>query len=207
MPTFNCPECLSNIELNPSLSGTVIQCPQCSKPVRLPGSKNAEAKDTERKVEESPTLAVLLAVLFGPLGLLYSTTEGALVMFVVAILFGLFSNPIAATLLCMPLCGLIAYAAITNQVTIMPTTEPTVVGKSITQIFKVQGSWFILAGVVTLFFTIFIFDTTVYMPELGQHVYNSGLQSYQLIFSIVGCLLVLCGVIRYTLRNSVIREG
>jgi len=40
------------------------------------------------KSEKSPAIAVILAFFFGPLGLLYSTTTGAIVMFIVNIVVG-----------------------------------------------------------------------------------------------------------------------
>jgi hypothetical protein len=59
---------------------------------------------------KSVGLAVLLAVLFGPLGLLYSTVSGAIVMFLVNLLIGLFTFGIGLVFT-WPLCGVWAYFA------------------------------------------------------------------------------------------------
>ena len=59
---------------------------------------------------KSVGLAVFLGIFFGPLGLLYSTIPGALVMFVVNILAGIFTLGLGL-LLTWPLCGLWAFIA------------------------------------------------------------------------------------------------
>ena len=59
-------------------------------------------------------LAILLAVLFGPLGLLYSTVIGAIVMFIVNIIAGVFTLGFGL-LLTWPICGVWAYVAVKSH--------------------------------------------------------------------------------------------
>jgi hypothetical protein len=51
------------------------------------------------KTEKSVGLALLLTLLFGPLGMLYSTVTGGLVMIVVTIVVGMFTFGIGLILL------------------------------------------------------------------------------------------------------------
>jgi len=55
-------------------------------------------------------LAIFLGVAFGPLGLLYSTVTGAIIMFFVNVLVGLFTLGLGL-FLTWPICGLWAYFA------------------------------------------------------------------------------------------------
>lgn len=59
---------------------------------------------------KSVGLAVLLAVIFGPLGLLYSTVMGAIVMFVVNIVVALVTVGFGL-ILTWPICGVWAVVA------------------------------------------------------------------------------------------------
>lgn len=55
-------------------------------------------------------LAVLLGVAFGPLGLLYSTMSGAIIMFIVNLVIGLMTLGFVL-ILTWPVCGLWAFVA------------------------------------------------------------------------------------------------
>ena len=55
-------------------------------------------------------LAVVLGVAFGPLGLLYSTMSGAIIMFIVSIVIGLMTLGFVL-FLTWPVCGLWAFVA------------------------------------------------------------------------------------------------
>lgn len=59
---------------------------------------------------KNPGLAALLGCLFGPLGLLYSTTKGALIMFAVNIVVGLVTLGFGL-FLTWPICGVWGYKA------------------------------------------------------------------------------------------------
>lgn len=59
---------------------------------------------------KSVGLAVFLGIVFGPLGLLYSTIPGAVVMFLVNVGAGIFTLGLGL-LLTWPLCGLWAFIA------------------------------------------------------------------------------------------------
>lgn len=59
---------------------------------------------------KSSGLAIFLGVLFGPLGLLYSTVTGAIVMFIVNIGIGLITLGFGM-ILTWPICGVWAYMA------------------------------------------------------------------------------------------------
>jgi H+/Cl- antiporter ClcA len=59
---------------------------------------------------KSVGLAIFLGVFFGPVGLLYSTVLGAIVMFVVNILVGLFTLGFGL-FITWPICGIWAYVA------------------------------------------------------------------------------------------------
>lgn len=59
---------------------------------------------------KSVGLAILLGVLFGPLGLLYSTVSGAIVMFVVSIVIGVVTVGFGL-ILTWPICGIWAAVA------------------------------------------------------------------------------------------------
>lgn len=58
-------------------------------------------------------LGIALAVLFGPLGLLYSTIAGAIVMFFVNIVVAFFTLGFGL-ILTWPICGVWAYIACKN---------------------------------------------------------------------------------------------
>lgn len=60
---------------------------------------------------KSTGLAILLAVFFGPIGLLYSTVTGAIVMFIVNILIALVTLGFGL-LLTWPICGVWAAVAV-----------------------------------------------------------------------------------------------
>jgi hypothetical protein len=60
------------------------------------------------KTEKNPGLAALLGCLFGPLGLLYSTTTGAVVMFCVNVIAAL---TVIGLFLTWPACGVWGYVA------------------------------------------------------------------------------------------------
>lgn len=62
------------------------------------------------KSEKSPILAVALAFFFGPLGLLYSTPFGAIVMFFVNMVVGFFTLGFGL-ILTWPGCAIWAYIA------------------------------------------------------------------------------------------------
>jgi len=83
-------------------------------PVVLPLA--GAAQEAQRIVIVASTksmgLAVILAVLFGPLGLLYSTVIGAVVMFVVNVLAAIFTLGFGL-LLTWPTCGI--WAAIATK--------------------------------------------------------------------------------------------
>lgn len=59
---------------------------------------------------KSVGLAIFLAVFFGPVGLLYSTVTGALVMFFINVLVGLLTLGLGL-ILTWPICGLWAAVA------------------------------------------------------------------------------------------------
>lgn len=59
---------------------------------------------------KSVGLAIFLGVIFGPLGLLYSTVTGAIVMFIVNIVIGLVTLGFGL-ILTWPICGVWAYMA------------------------------------------------------------------------------------------------
>jgi len=55
--------------------------------------------------------AVPLALLFGPAGLLYCTTTGATIMFLVSFILSLFVGRLLAYLIVSPICALWAWRA------------------------------------------------------------------------------------------------
>ena len=59
---------------------------------------------------KSPGTAALLGCLFGPLGLLYVTPKGAIIMFVVNVLTGIFTLGFGL-FLTWPICGIWGYKA------------------------------------------------------------------------------------------------
>lgn len=63
---------------------------------------------------KSTGLGILLAVLFGPLGLLYSSVLGAIVMFVVNIIVGIVTLGFGL-FLTWPICGLWAALAVMSH--------------------------------------------------------------------------------------------
>ena len=57
--TFNCPQCGQNLTTDESLTGSEIECPSCTKPIKIPsaGDENVqgeEAKPTAPPVAEEP---------------------------------------------------------------------------------------------------------------------------------------------------------
>jgi hypothetical protein len=60
---------------------------------------------------KSTGLAIVLAVLFGPIGLLYSTVMGAAVMFIVNIIVAVVTVGFGL-LLTWPICGIWAFVAV-----------------------------------------------------------------------------------------------
>ena len=57
--TFNCPQCGQNLTTDESLTGSEIECPSCTKPIKIPsaGDENvqrAEAEPTAPPVAEEP---------------------------------------------------------------------------------------------------------------------------------------------------------
>ena len=62
------------------------------------------------KSEKNVGLGVILAVLFGPLGLLYSTVKGGLIMMLVNLLVGIFTFGFGL-FFSWPICGIWAYVA------------------------------------------------------------------------------------------------
>ncbi len=62
---------------------------------------------------KSAGLAILLAVLFGPLGLLYSTIMGAAVMFIVNIIAAVVTMGFGL-ILTWPICGIWAFVAVNS---------------------------------------------------------------------------------------------
>jgi hypothetical protein len=63
---------------------------------------------------KSAGVAILLAVLFGPIGLLYSTVIGAIVMFIVNIIAGIFTLGFGL-ILTWPICGVWAFVAVNSH--------------------------------------------------------------------------------------------
>ena len=59
---------------------------------------------------KNPGMAALLGCLFGPIGLLYSTTKGALIMFVVSFVVALVTAGFGL-LFVWPICGVWGYKA------------------------------------------------------------------------------------------------
>ena len=59
---------------------------------------------------KNPGMAALLGCLFGPLGLLYSTVKGAIIMFFVNLLVGIFTLGFGL-FLTWPICGVWGYKA------------------------------------------------------------------------------------------------
>ncbi len=66
------------------------------------------------KTQKSPFLAALLAFLFGPLGMLYSTVIGAIVMFIVDVLMVIFTAGLGL-ILTIPIGMIWAYMAAKKQ--------------------------------------------------------------------------------------------
>lgn len=62
---------------------------------------------------KSTGIALILALLFGPLGLLYSSITAAIVMFVITIPVAIFTLGFGL-LLTHPICAIWAYVAVTN---------------------------------------------------------------------------------------------
>lgn len=62
---------------------------------------------------KSAGLAILLAVLFGPIGLLYSTVTGAIVMFIVNILMAVATMGFGL-IVTWPICGVWAAVAVNS---------------------------------------------------------------------------------------------
>ena len=63
---------------------------------------------------KSAGVAILLPVLFGPLGLLYSTVMGAIVMFVVNIVIAMVTMGFGL-ILTWPICGIWAFVAVKSH--------------------------------------------------------------------------------------------
>ena len=66
------------------------------------------------KTQKSPGMAAILAFFFGPLGMLYSTLTGAIVMFVVTGLTFLFTFGFGL-LITNPICAIWAYIKVKND--------------------------------------------------------------------------------------------
>lgn len=62
------------------------------------------------RAEKNPGTAALLGCLFGPIGLLYSTVKGAIVMFIVNALVGVLTVGLGL-LFTWPVCGIWGYMA------------------------------------------------------------------------------------------------
>jgi len=62
------------------------------------------------KSEKSPGIAAILGFFFGPLGLLYSTVKGAIIMIIVNFVVGLFTLGFGL-FLAWPICAIIGYFA------------------------------------------------------------------------------------------------
>lgn len=86
-------------------------------PEELPAQPPATASPSQQpqRIVVVPTksvgLAILLAVIFGPLGLLYSTVVGAIVMFIVNIVVALVTVGFGL-ILTWPICGVWAAVAV-----------------------------------------------------------------------------------------------
>lgn len=105
---------------------TVPQPPRCSDVVNppchlsvLPMSKLPPFLDLPDAPPEPPRtksrgLAVLLATLFGPLGLFYASPVGGLLMTLVSLTVGLFTVGVGL-LFAWPVCILWAYAAVSDE--------------------------------------------------------------------------------------------
>ena len=66
------------------------------------------------KTQKSPGTAAILAFFFGPLGMLYATLSGAIVMFVITGLTFLFTFGLGL-LITNPICAIWAYIKVKND--------------------------------------------------------------------------------------------
>ncbi len=76
----------------------------------LPPSQAAAPQHLVVVPTKSVGLAVLLALFLGPLGLLYSSVKGGVIMFVVTLVIAIFTAGLGL-IVCLPVCGVIAYLA------------------------------------------------------------------------------------------------
>ena len=66
------------------------------------------------QTQKSPSTAAILALFFGPLGMLYSTVTGAVVMFIITAIVGFVTLGIGL-LVTLPICSIWAYVSVKNQ--------------------------------------------------------------------------------------------
>ena len=98
MALTSCSECGHQV------SDRAAACPHCGAPMHAlasgPPARNREIVIIERK---SVGLAVILTVIFGPLGMLYSTVSGGLVMMAVSFVVALLTYGLGL-LITWPIC-------------------------------------------------------------------------------------------------------
>jgi hypothetical protein len=92
---------LSRVHNDPRFTGGIMTQP-------IPTANAALALAQQKSVG----VAVLLAIFFGPLGMLYSTIVGAIVMFFVTLVVGIISLGLGL-ILCWPVC--VVWAALAAQ--------------------------------------------------------------------------------------------
>lgn len=75
-----------------------------------------DTNETARLIIQSKSMAVaiILALLFGPLGMFYSTVPGALIMLVVSLVVGVVTFGVGL-LVVLPICALWAGVAVSNH--------------------------------------------------------------------------------------------
>lgn len=107
MALISCSECGSQ------LSDKAVSCPHCGAPLNAIAaitSTNISSQPTVVLTKRSVGVAIILTVLLGPLGMFYSTIEGALWMIVISLVVGLFTCGLGL-LITWPICVLWGAAA------------------------------------------------------------------------------------------------
>jgi len=101
-----CPHCnyLKDIPAEKIPSKTLwIRCPECEKNFQLPKSLNKQPQKFISIPTKNIGLSIILTVLFGPLGMLYSTISGGIIMLVISFIIAIFTLGLGLMII-WPIC-------------------------------------------------------------------------------------------------------
>ncbi len=87
-----CPHCNAAIENDGTLTNQLVICPICNRQFQMPAPMANSVYVSPSgggamyvAAQKNPGVAIMLALLFGPFGMLYSTISGAAIMFIINI--------------------------------------------------------------------------------------------------------------------------